>query len=288
MKIRVIQHGYFKLDGGAMFGVVPRSMWSKLNPPDENNLCTWTTRSVLIEHQDRLILVDTGIGNKQGDKFRSHFHPHDEKGIDSLLAEYGYTIEDITDVFLTHLHFDHVGGAVSKNENGELLPTFPNAIYWSNSVHYDWAFNPNAREEASFLKENFTPLQEAGVLKFIPLEENYKWMDDIHIRFSNGHTEAMMMLDIKVRGRRLLYCADLFPSSFHIRMPYVMSYDIRPLQTLTEKEIFLQEALEEEIILFFEHDPFNECGIIGLDSRDRFIVKETMSLYDIWPEFKEK
>ncbi len=285
MKIKVVEHGYFKLDGGAMFGVVPKVMWDKLNPADENNLCTWAMRSILIEYEDRRILVDTGIGTKQDEKFRSHFHPHGDIDVHTSLGKIGYAVEDITDVFLTHLHFDHVGGAVSKGENGELFPTFPNATYWSNSRHYDWAFNPNAREKASFLKENFTPLQEHGVLQYVPLEENYEWLPGIHIKYAYGHTDAMMLLDIDVDDRRLLYCADLLPSAYHIRLPYVMSYDIRPLDTLNEKEAMLQEAIAENVVLFFEHDPQNECASLCLDKRDRIVVDKTMKLYDVWPEF---
>lgn len=285
MKIRVINNGLFKLDGGAMFGVVPKSLWNNLNPADENNLCTWATRSILIEHEDRKILVDTGLGNKQGEKFRSHFHPHGEKNIYTSLEECGYTVDDITDVFLTHLHFDHVGGAVIRTTTGELVPTFPNATYWSNTQHYDWAFNPNERERASFLKENFVPLQEHGVLKFIPIEENYEWLPGIRIRFCHGHTDSMMLLDIELDKRRLIYCTDLLPSAYHIRMPYVMSYDIRPLSTLDEKEKLLPHALEDNAVLFFEHDPINECAALKMDDNDRIVVDETIDFYDIWPEF---
>ena len=221
LKITSIPTGFFKLDGGAMFGVVPRRLWQRTQPPDENNMCTWAMRCLLIETGDRKILVDTGLGDKQDDKFRSHFEPH---GTDSLLGSLknnGYSPEDITDVFLTHLHFDHVGGAVTRNDQGELVPTFPNATYWSNQKHFDWALNPNPREAASFLHENFVPLQEHGVLKFIPvIDGGTEWIPGIKVHFVYGHTEAMMLPEIDQGEHAVMYCADLIPVSYtHLTLP---------------------------------------------------------------------
>jgi len=193
MKVSIVETGFFKLDGGAMFGVVPKTMWSKLNKPDANNLCTWSMRCLLIEQGDKNILIDTGIGDKQSEKFFSHFEPHGDDSLDKSLHNCGIAATDITDVILTHFHFDHVGGAVYKNESDDLLPVFPNATYWSNKKHFDWAFTPNMREKASFLKENFVPLADAGVLKFIPEEKGFPIFDNINMHFAYGHTEAMMI-----------------------------------------------------------------------------------------------
>ncbi len=282
MKLSVINTGLFKLDGGAMFGVVPRRMWQKLNPPDDNNMCTWAMRCLLIETDTRKILVDTGIGNKQDDKFRSHFEPH---GTDSLLAsleQKGVSVNDITDVFQTHLHFDHCGGAVHQDDNGKLSPTFPNATYWTNQQHWDWAMNPNPRERASFLKENFVPLQEAGVLKMIEVNPDglTDWVDGIQIRLANGHTESMMLLYIPVGNKTVVYCADLIPSAYHIGLPYVMSYDIRPLITMAEKKVFLEEAVANEYLLFFEHDPHTESATITKNERGKYKIKEVITIED--------
>jgi glyoxylase-like metal-dependent hydrolase (beta-lactamase superfamily II) len=258
MNLHTIDTGFFKLDGGAMFGVVPKTIWNKTNPADENNLCTWAMRCLLIEDGDRLILVDTGIGNKQDEKFFSHYYLHGDASMDSSLAAKGFHRNDITDVFLTHLHFDHVGGAVTR-ENDKLLPSFKNATYWSNKDHWEWATNPNEREKASFLKENILPIQESGQLKFIDSDEGVSFTDHISIKFAYGHTEAMMLPLINYKGKQILYMADLLPSVGHLPMPYVMAYDMFPLKTLTEKKIVLTEALEKEYILYLEHDPFNEC-----------------------------
>lgn len=281
MKLSVINAGLFKLDGGAMFGVVPKQIWKRLNPPDEKNLCTWSMRCLLIEIGDKKILVDTGMGDKQGDKFRSHFEPH---GADSLLAslsQKGFQPEDITDVFLTHLHFDHCGGAVKKDENGNLIPTFPNAIYWSNKTHYEWASNPNDRERASFLKENFVPLMEANVLNFVEEKEGFELWPGVKIKLVYGHTEAMMPLEINYKNRKIIYCADLMPSSYHIGMPYVMSYDIRPLETLKEKGLLLENAATNNDILFFEHDAKFECGTVKKNEKGRIVLNETFQLKDL-------
>lgn len=258
MKIHVLNTGYFKLDGGAMFGVVPKTIWNNLNPADENNLCTWAMRCLLIENDNRLILVDTGIGNKQDKKFFGHYHLTDIQSIDTLLSKFNYSSSDITDVFLTHLHFDHCGGAISKTGD-QLVPAFPNATYWSNERHWKWATEPNEREKASFLKENILPIQDSGKLKFIDHAEGIKFTSDISIRFVNGHTDAMMLPQINYKGRIIVYAADLIPSTGHIPLPYVMAYDMFPLITLQEKKLFLKEAAENNYILFFEHDAQNEC-----------------------------
>lgn len=264
MRLHSIHTGFFKLDGGAMFGVVPRVMWMKLNPPDENNMCTWAMRSLLIQKEGRNILIDTGIGDKQDAKFRSHFHPHGDESIVKSLAKLGLGLEDITDVLLTHLHFDHSGGAVSRDVEGNLVPTFPNATYWSNKAHWDWAMNPNPREKASYLKENFVPLKDAGVLQFIDFgEEGEVEWEGIRLRLLYGHTGSMMMPIIPYKDTKLVYCADLMPSMYHLSLPYVMAYDVKPLETLKEKKVLLDEALENDWVLFFEHDPVNEiCSVV--------------------------
>ena len=235
MNLHTIDTGFFKLDGGAMFGVVPKSIWNKTNPADENNLCTWAMRCLLVEDEGRLILIDTGIGNKQGEKFFSHYYLHGNATIDSSLATRGFHRNDITDVFLTHLHFDHVGGAVVR-EGEKLVPAFKNATYWSNKQHWQWAVEPNEREKASFLKENILPIQESGQLKFISAEDGIVFNSNISIRFVYGHTDAMMLPLITYKDKSILYMADLLPSTGHIPLPYVMAYDMFPLQTLTEKK----------------------------------------------------
>lgn len=262
IRVRTLETGYFKLDGGAMFGVVPKKIWQKLTPPDENNLCRWAMRCLLVETTDRLIVIDTGIGDKQDEKFRSHFEPHGDASLLNSLQALGYTAADITDVLLTHLHFDHAGGAVARQADGSLRPTFPNALYWSNERHWQWACNPNAREAASFLRENFMALQESGQLRFVsPPDKQHEtaWLPGIRLRWLYGHTEAMMMPIIDWQGHTLAYCADLIPSSFHLRMPYVMAYDLRPLLTLEEKQRLLAEAADQSWLLFFEHDPHTAC-----------------------------
>ena len=276
MNLHTIDTGFFKLDGGAMFGVVPKSIWQKTNPADENNLCTWAMRCLLIEDGDRLILIDTGIGNKQSEKFFSHYYLHGDATIDSSLAAKGFHRDDITDVFLTHLHFDHVGGAVTRD--GELLkPAFKNATYWSNPQHWDWAVNPNDREKASFLKENILPIQESGQLRFIDAADGASFTGDISIRLAYGHTDAMMLPLINYKGKQILYMADLLPSVGHIPLPYVMAYDMFPMKTLDERKVFWNEAIEKDYILYLEHDPINEC--CTLQHTEKGIkVKEIFSL----------
>lgn len=267
MKIFSIIAGHFKLDGGAMHGVVPKSMWQKANPCDENNMCSWAMRCLLIDTGDRKILVDTGMGDKQDAKFFGHFQPHGEDSIEKNLQKNGYKTSDITDVFLTHLHFDHCGGAVKK-VGDQLMPTFENAVYWSNEQHWQSALEPNEREKASFLKENFVPLSvENGRLKYIaPNTKN--WLPNIDLIFVNGHTDAMMLPLITFKGRKILFCADLIPSVAHISMPWVMAYDMRPIDTLNEKRVILKQALEENWVLYMEHDPKIECATLtAVDGR---------------------
>lgn len=258
MKLYTIDTGLFKLDGGAMFGVVPKSIWQKTNPADENNMCTWAMRCLLIEDGNRLILIDTGIGNKQSDKFFSHYYLHGDTTLNKSLAKHGFGADDITDVFLTHLHFDHVGGAVIR-DGEKLVPAFKNAKYWSNAKHWDWAVNPNEREKASFLSENILPIQENGQLNFIDVMEQTSFMENFDVRFVSGHTESMMLPLISYKGHKILYMADLLPSVGHLPIPYVMAYDMFPLTTMAERKVFFKEAADNDYILYLEHDPVNEC-----------------------------
>ena len=269
MNLYSINTGHFKLDGGAMFGVVPKSIWNKLNPADENNMCSWALRCLLIEEDGKLILIDTGMGNKQDEKFFSHYYMHGDDTLDKSLAKNGFTKNDITDVFLTHLHFDHCGGCI-KREGDKLMPAFKNATYWSNKSHWEWATQPNDREKASFLKENILPIQESGQLKFIETTMRSSMMDTVRPRatpfsknvsllFANGHTDAMMLPVINYKEKTVVYMADLLPAAAHIPLPYVMGYDMFPLTTLQEKKAFLNTAVQNDYILFFEHDPKNEC-----------------------------
>lgn len=276
MKLHTLNTGYFKLDGGAMFGVVPKTIWNKLNAADTNNLCSWAMRCLLIEDENRLILVDTGIGNKQDAKFFGHYYLSGDNNLNLSLAAAGFSANNITDVFLTHLHFDHVGGAVVRNGD-KLIPAFPNATYWSNEQHWNWAINPNEREKASFLKENILPLEENGQLKFV---HSPSFTNNISIRFVHGHTESMMLPQITYKERTIVFMADLLPSTAHIPLPYVMAYDMFPLTTLEEKKAFLPEAVENNYVLFFEHDPVNECCDLQLTEKG-IRVKNTFRLEDI-------
>lgn len=257
MKLHIIETGFFKLDGGAMFGVVPKSIWQKTNPADEMNLCTWAMRCLLIEDGNKLIFIDNGIGNKQNEKFLSYYYLHGDASLLTSIHAAGFGADDITDMFLTHLHFDHCGGGVQLN-NGKPELTFKNAQYWSNADHWSWAVKPNAREKASFLKENILPMQESGHLKFIDSDRPSP-IPQFDIFYASGHTEKMMIPKIKVNGKVVCFVSDLLPSVGHIPLPYVMGYDTRPLLTLEEKEKFLREAADNQYILFLEHDPINEC-----------------------------
>ena len=278
MRITSLNTGSLKLDGGSMFGVVPKRMWEKLNPPDENNLCSWAMRALLIETGKRVILIDTGIGNKQDDKFRSHFQPHGDSSLFGALAHAGVRPDQVTDVLLTHLHFDHCGGAILHNEQGVAEAAFPNAVYWSNQRHFDWAMQPNEREKASFLKENFEPLYREGRMQFVPLRQNFAFDAQIRLRFVYGHTEAMMLPIIRAGKQKLVYCADLLPSQWHVGMPYVMAYDVRPLLTLQEKVRLLEEAAREKHLLLLEHDPLAEYCTVAAAPNGRIAVEQTGQL----------
>lgn len=265
MTIYPLGTGNFKLDGGAMFGVVPKSLWQRTNPADDNNMCDWTMRSLLIEDGDRLILIDTGIGDKQSEKFFSHYYLSDEGSLEPNLKKLGFGIDEITDVFLTHLHFDHCGGAIKWNKDRTgFEPVFPNATYWSTEKHWYWATEPNPREKASFLKENILPIQESGQLKFVDRTADFtrNVFNNFDVLFVDGHTESMMIPHIHYKGKTLVFMADLLPSVGHIPLPYVMGYDTRPLITLDEKGKFLNRAVDQEFVLFFEHDAVNECATL--------------------------
>lgn len=277
MRLHTIDTELFKLDGGAMFGVVPKALWNKVNPADEHNLCTWAMRLLLVEEADRLILIDTGIGDKQDAKFFSHYHLHGDHTLDSSLAAHGFHRDDITDVLLTHLHFDHSGGAVVRNGD-RLEPAFKNATYWSNKDHWKWATEPNPREKASFLTENILPIQESGQLKFIEVREGVRFSDHITLRFVHGHTSAMMLPQITFADQTLVYVADLLPSADHFPLPWVMAYDMFPLTTMREKTQFLTEALDNRYILYFEHDSRTECCTVkrtekGIRPEETFLLE---------------
>lgn len=281
MKIYTINTGNFKLDGGAMFGVVPKVIWNKLNPADEDNLCPWAMRCMLIEDNKRLILVDNGVGDKQDAKFFGHYHLHGDDNLDKSIQQLGFHHSDITDVILTHLHFDHCGGSIVR-KNDKLLPAFPKANYWSNERHWQWATIPNDREKASFLKENILPIKESGQLQMVRIPEtgNAYFSDSISIRYVHGHTDAMMLPQITYKDKTIVFMADLIPAVAHLPVPYVMAYDMFPLTSLLEKKSFLEEALEKEYILFFEHDPVHEC--CTLQQTERGIrMKETFRLSDL-------
>ena len=280
MNLHVIDTGFFKLDGGAMFGVVPKSLWSRTNPADENNLCTWAMRCLLIEDGERLILIDNGIGNKQSDKFFSHYYLHGSTNLRDSLKAAGFDTSEVTDMFLTHLHFDHCGGGVTYGTDDKLELVFNNAKYWSNSDHWKWATEPNAREKASFLKENILPIQESGHLDYVPLDGSspFTQFDVITV---DGHTDKQMLPKIKYKDKTIVFMADLLPSTGHIPLPYVMGYDTRPLLTLGEKEAFLNEAADNGYILFLEHDAVNECCTVkhtdkGVRLDETFSLKEVL------------
>jgi glyoxylase-like metal-dependent hydrolase (beta-lactamase superfamily II) len=289
MKLYTINTGHFKLDGGAMFGVVPKSIWNSINPADENNMCSWALRCLLIEDGNKLILVDNGMGDKQDKKFFGYYYLHGDDTLDKSLARYGFHRDDITDVFLTHLHFDHCGGSI-KREGEKLIPAFKNATFWSNKEHWDWAVNPNDREKASFLKENILPIEESGQLKFIDTISSgsdksnpvsiIDWPHgSIQLRMVNGHTQSMMLPQLTYKSKTIVFMADLLPSEGHIPIPYIMAYDMFPFTTLQEKKSFLKEAADNDYILFFEHDPVYECCNLrqterGIRPKDYFKLEE--------------
>ena len=316
MNLYSISTGFFKLDGGAMFGVVPKSIWNKLNPADENNMCNWALRCLLIEDEGKLILIDNGMGDKQDARFFGHYYLHGNETLDRSLTKHGFTKDDITDVFLTHLHFDHCGGSIVR-EGEKLVPAFKNATYWSNEPHWKWATEPNDREKASFLKENILPIQESGRLKFLNVSsENPRsessvvntgatadfqltthasqltphesplttYISPITPNLSffavSGHTNCMMLPKINYNGKTIVFMADLLPSAAHIPLPYVMAYDMFPLTTLKEKKLFLAEAQQNNYVLFFEHDPLIECCNLQMTEKG-IRVKETFKLIDM-------
>lgn len=278
MKLHTIDTGFFKLDGGAMHGVVPKSLWNKENPADDNNMCSWAMRCLLVETGNRLVLIDNGIGDKQDAKFFGHYFLHGDASLEKSLRAKGFDYGDITDVFLTHLHFDHCGGSIRYNgDRTKLVTTFPNATYWSNETHWEWATKPNAREKASFLKENILPIRESGQLKF--LEEGQPLMDGFDIMYTYGHTGAMMHPIISYKGKKVVFMADLLPSVAHVPLPWIMAYDTQPLKTLSEKETFLPKAAKEEYVLFFEHDGKTECCTVseterGIRVKEKFALDE--------------
>ena len=278
MNIYPIETGNFKLDGGAMFGVIPKSLWQRTNPADANNMIEMSMRCMLVEDGDRLTLVDTGLGSKQSEKFFSYYYLFGDFSLESSLAKYGFHKDEITDVFLTHLHFDHCGGAIER-QNDMLVPAFKNAKFWSNANHWDWAVNPNPREKASFLKENILPMKESGQLNFVadqPIEDV-----GFDVVFVDGHTEKQMLPKLNYKGKTIVFMADLLPTVGHIPLPYVMGYDTRPLLTLEEKASFLNEAADNNYYLFLEHDAYNEiCTVKHTEKGVR--LNETFKFTDIF------
>ncbi len=278
MKLYAINTGHFKLDGGAMFGVVPKSIWNKSNPADQNNMCSWALRCLLIEDGNRLILIDNGMGNKQDEKFFGYYYLHGNDTLQKSLNKYGFEMDDITDMVLTHLHFDHCGGSIKYNSNKtNLEPAFKNAKYYCNEKHWNWATQANSREKASFLKENILPIKESGQLNFIDSQSTL--ITDLSFIEVNGHTEGMMLPIIKYKESTLAYMADLIPSVGHLPIPFVMGYDVRPLETLKEKELILKTALDNDWTLFFEHDPTIECIKLertekGIRAKNNFLLSD--------------
>jgi len=278
MELHVIETGNLKLDGGAMFGVVPKSIWNKNYPADENNLCNWSMRCLLVVDGDRKVLIDNGIGDKQNEKFLKHYYLNGDDTLQKSLEKAGYTTDDITDMVLTHLHFDHCGGSIVKAGEDQYKPAFKNATYWISKGQWEWATKPNRREKASFLKENIFPIRESGQLKIV--ENEGALFPGIDVKFYNGHTDGQMIPFIKYNGKTIVFMADLLPSAAHVPMPYVMAYDTRPLVTLQDKEKFFTEAIEKEYILFLEHDLYNECCTLE-ETEKGPRVKETFSLSEI-------
>jgi glyoxylase-like metal-dependent hydrolase (beta-lactamase superfamily II) len=284
MRLYALNTGNFKLDGGAMFGVVPKAIWSKTNPADNNNMIDVAARCLLIEDENKLILIDCGMGNKQSDKFFNYYYRWGDQGIEQALSKYGFHKDDITDVFLTHLHFDHCGGGVEwkKNKTGYQM-TFKNAKYWSNKKHWDWAISPNKREKASFLKENLELIHSSGQLNNISVPNGYikkNTLLGLDVFFVDGHTEKQMLPIIKYKNKTICFMADLLPTVGHIKLPFIMGYDIRPLKTLEEKDVFLNLAANDNYYLFLEHDPIHEL-ITVKQTEKGVVVDETLLLKDI-------
>ncbi len=282
MKLHAIHTGNLKLDGGTMFGIVPKVLWSKVYPADENNFCTWSMRCLLIEEGDRRILIDNGIGTYHDEKFIRNYGLSSDELLVKALAGIGITTDDITDMFLTHLHFDHCGGSIRYNEDHtKLVPTFKNATYWVGKSHWEWAIKPNNKEKGSFLKEDILPIMESGQLQFITHEGGL--FPNVDVRFINGHTEGQVIPFIRYKDKTVVFVADLFPSVAHLPVPWVMAYDVRPLVTVREKEEFLKEALEKDYILFFEHDLYHECCTLqmtekGIREKETFTLEEGMKM----------
>ncbi len=266
MELYTVNTGFFKLDGGAMFGVVPKVLWSRTNPSDEKNLCNWAMRSLLVVDGDRIVLIDNGIGDKQDAKFLSLYYLHGDDTLSRSLHRLGVNFNQITDNFLTHLHFDHCGGGVRYGSHGQYEMTFPRATYWSNQDHWHWATVPNPREKASFLTENILPMQDLGHLQYLDLAQK-KFFPGFDFITVDGHTDKQMLPKIQYKGKTVVFVADLLPSVGHIPLPYVMGYDTRPLQTMTEKQAFLEEAAREEYVLFLEHDPIHECCTVKMTDK---------------------
>ena len=266
MELFTVDTGFFKLDGGAMFGVVPKSIWSRTNPSDENNLCPWAMRCLLVSDGNRLVLIDNGIGDKQDARFFSHYYLHGDASLAKSLQQLGVHPTDITDVFLTHLHFDHCGGSVKYGSHGQYELTFPRATYWTNEAHWNWATVPNPREKASFLEENILPLKEHGVLKYLDLATK-SLFPGFDFLTMDGHTDKQMLPKMQYKGHTLVFMADLLPSVGHIPLPYVMGYDTRPLLTLQEKQLFLEDAAQNNYVLFLEHDSVNECCTVKMTEK---------------------
>jgi glyoxylase-like metal-dependent hydrolase (beta-lactamase superfamily II) len=284
MTIYPVETGNFKLDGGAMFGVVPKSLWQRTNPADSNNMIDIAATSLLIENGKQLILIDTGLGNKQSDKFFSYYYRWGDHTLDKSLKKHGFHRDDITDVFMTHLHFDHCGGSIQWNKDKTgYEPAFKNAKFWTNQEHWDWAILPNDRENASFLKENLLPMQESGHLHFLERTQKRHFYDEMgfEVLFVDGHTDKQMIPIIDYQGKKLVFAADLLPTAGHIPLPYVMGFDTRPLKTLQEKKLFLEEATQNNYHLFLEHDPHNE--IINLKDTEKGIrLDSTFSFNELF------
>ena len=283
MNLYPVNAGNFKLDGGAMFGAVPKTIWNKTNPADQNNLIDIAARCLLIEDGKRLILIDSGMGNKQSEKFFSYYSLWGEDTLERSIKKVGFSIDDVTDVFFTHLHFDHCGGAIKRSGSG-FEPVFKNAIYWTNKKHWDWAINPNKREVASFLKENLLPIEETGNLNFIPTSRRqFSFVDELgfEVFYADGHTEKQMLPIISHKGQKIAFAGDLIPTAGHVPLPYVMGYDVRPLTTLKEKDLFLNYAADNNVLLLLEHDSVNEA--VSLKRTEKGVrVNQTLKCDEIF------